>query len=83
MTSPDDVESEEPTIRFTVREMLARIDGKLDTMATGHQDHETRIRTLEADKRSHKTTKEEWHMRFYIAGAYVGALASIITVIIH
>lgn len=77
--------ADEPAVSYTVKEMLARIDGKLDTGFSGVNtrldDHAKRISDLEQERHARRSMKESLSGWIASGTAIVIALGSIITLL--
>jgi hypothetical protein len=77
---------DEPVVTYTVKDMLSRIDAKLDmgfgSVNTRLDGHDQRLRELESEKRTKETKQVDRRYLISAAAAIVVALAAVISIVL-
>lgn len=79
--------AEEPVVTYTVKDILARIEAKLDTVTgalTGRLDKvEADVGELKAEMQHRKDSREDMRWRVMAFASLAAALATVVTLLVH
>lgn len=73
--------NEEPTINYTARELLERIEAKVDTVDSKFDGLSDRVSILELEKEGRRSAKEALKNWVLAAAAVTGSFATVLGVL--